>query len=212
MGELSADSGVGAFIFGGGGVFSATDLGGLLGEEVGEVIEGVEAGAVGEVLYGGTGGMEELMDGLLGFGEGVCISEDLEEFFEVVWFPIVDEVESAVLLSGGGPFEGDEEREGDFSAGEVTAYGFSGGGFGGEEVEAIVVDLVGDSEVESEVFEGLGLGGGGAAQGGAEFAGQGEQFGGFHGEDAEVILAGGGFLGAAESLEDFAGADGFCGI
>lgn len=120
------------------------------------------------------------MEGLL---EGVGVLEEgVREGLALVEIGF-----EGVLLLFGEAFEPFEQWEGEFAFGEVGAEGFADFFFFADEVEAVVVDLVGGTELESEVVHFLFLGFGAAREVGGEGGGGGEERAGFHFDDAEVF-------------------------
>lgn len=146
-----------------------------------------------------------------GFFEAIEIGEGLLERVPRGGGPVFEKTfeRCSVLLAG--TFEGDEDGQGDLAFGEVGAQGFSGGGLGAEQVEAIVVDLVSGAEGHAVAAQGLEDGGGGLAEEGAHFAGQSEELCGFHFDHTEVFCACESHVTAILVLENFATAHSFGG-
>jgi hypothetical protein len=182
-------------------------LKGSVDDEGGDGVEGLQGGGIGEITQGFNGGVDALGGFFAGVGEGGGGVNEVADFVNAVGFSAFQKrVEQFTALAGGGIEEVDDGK-GEFAFFDVDAEGFSDGGGVADDVEDVVLDLERDAEAMAEIKELAGDFRVGASVEGAELTGDGDQRGGFAGDDVEIGVFVEIEVVAIVNLEQFALAD-----
>lgn len=176
-------------------------------EVLGDGVEGLAVFGVWEDVEGVARFDEEVFGVMDGAFDGACVVGDAGEDGGVHGFAFEEHALEFAALGIAGVLQEVEHGQGEFAFGDIGAEGFADGFFVADEVDAVVVDLVGGAEFEAVLAHGLDGGFWLLVEVGAELGGDGEEGGGFHLDDAEVFRHGEAEVETALSLEDFAAGD-----
>src|SRR5262245_24320483 len=111
------------------------------------------------------------------------------------------------LVWSGSLFQSHQHRQGRLAVGQVGSEGFADLGFRTEEIEAIVVNLIGSAEGDAVRPERVPLDGVRSGQGAAELAGESEKLGRFHFKNPEILASIDGKVSSLPILQDFSRAN-----
>src|SRR5579863_8204459 len=130
------------------------------------------------------------MQNLQGSTQRVVFGQQLCGGAHETGLPGLYESSQALPVRGVGALPEKQHRQRQFSFGQVGSQGLTGGGFGTEQVHAIIKDLVSGAKSQSKLAQRRAMLRCGTAQERAEITRESEQLSGLHLQNFKVLFAG----------------------